>query len=90
MVRRQNSTAAEEVARSSVSSLTRAGLVRKDIQPSKLVPTFPWIDNCLIVTKSGFLENGSVTMTNREIPKWKCCSRLVVHLVLLGSSCPYP
>ena len=35
MVWRQNSTAAEEVARSSVSSWIPSWLVRKDIQPLK-------------------------------------------------------
>ena len=38
-----------------------------------LIPTFPWKDNCLMVTKWDFLENGSVTMTKQEIPTWKCC-----------------
>ena len=46
-VQKRNSTAAEEIAKSSVSSPIRAGLVRKDIQPPKLIPTFPWIDKSL-------------------------------------------
>ena len=70
MIRRRNySTAAGEVARSRVSHLIRAGLVRKDMSSGlqKHVPTFPWIDNCLMVTKRNFLGNGSnVTVTGRS------------------------
>ena len=47
---RRNSAAAEEVADWSIFSLIQAGW-RQDIRPPKLVPTFPWIDNCLMVTK---------------------------------------
>ena len=50
----------------------------------KLVPTFPWIDNYLMVTKQDFLENRSVNITKQDIPKW-----LVVYLMLLGSRCPH-
>ena len=54
-------TATEEVARSSVSFQIRAGLVRKDIRPPKLVPTFLWIDNCLMVIDQDLLEISCVT-----------------------------
>ena len=42
---------------------------------------------------SSFITNqisrkGSVTTTKREVPK--CCQRLIVYLMLLGSSRPYP
>ena len=59
---RQNSTAAEEVTRSNISSLIRAGLVRKDIQPSKLHSNIS-TDSHLMMTKRDFLKNESVNMT---------------------------
>ena len=63
-------------ARSRVSSLIRAGWSgRTSIHPTTKY-SFPWKDNCLMVTK-------------RAIPKWKCHNRFVVYLMLLGSSCPY-
>ena len=37
-----------------------------------------------MLTKRDFFE--SVTMTKREVPKWKCRQTLVVYLMLLGSS----
>ena len=40
-VRRRNSTAAEKVARSSVSSQIRSGLVMEDIQPPKTHSNIP-------------------------------------------------
>ena len=97
MVRRRNSTAAEEVARSSFSSLTRAGLVRKDIQPPKLVPPFPWIDNCLMVTISDFLKNGSQGLIGKfrigsVAQGWlftMCCWEAAAHTIDLGATHNY-
>ena len=42
---------------SSDSSLILAGWCEeRHPAPRKLAPTFPWIDNCLMVTKRDFLE----------------------------------
>ena len=56
MVWRQNSTSAEEVIRfqsifpsSELPSWLTSG---RTFGHQKLAPTFPWIDNCLMVTKS--------------------------------------
>ena len=46
-----NSTATEEVARSSIFSLIGTGWAGRTSDHQKLVPTFSWIDNCLMVTK---------------------------------------
>ena len=54
MVPRQNLSANEEVARSSISSLIWAGWSGMTSEHHKHVPTFPLIDSCLIVTKRGF------------------------------------
>ena len=37
----------------------------------KLAPTFSWIDNCLMATNRIFLWNENVTITKREVLKWK-------------------
>ena len=67
--RRRISNAAEMFARSNVSCLIETvgtGLVRKDIQLLKLVPTFPWIDNCLMVTEQDFRVNRSASRMQGE------------------------
>ena len=43
-----------------------------------------------LVTEQDFLKNESVTMTKRKILETKCCWRLVVYHMLVGSSRPYP
>ena len=58
---RWNSTAYQEVARTSVPSPIRAGWSGRTFDQQKLVPTFPWINNCLMVTRMvtrwDYLEN---------------------------------
>ena len=56
----------------------------------KLAPTFPWLYKCVMVTKLDFLQNSNVAVTNWEILKFKCRLRLVVYLMLLGNSRPFP
>ena len=53
----------------------------------KLAPTFPWLDNCLMVTKRDFLKTEASLWLNE---KSRVSLRLVVYLMLLGSSRPYP
>ena len=56
----------------------------------KLFPTFPGLDNCLMVTECDFLEM-EASLTKREISKWKYCWRLVLYPIPLESSCcSYP
>ena len=72
---------------SSVSSLILVGWCEEGLPATKkLAPTFPWIDNCLMVTKRDFFRNESVTMTKREIPSvatglWStlCCWEAAVY-----------
>ena len=66
MVQRQNSTSAKEVARFqrlflNPSWLTLGG---RTSSHQKLAPTFPWIDNCLMMTKS--LQDGFCLMLLRS------------------------
>ena len=68
-VRSGNSSAAEEVSRFQRLFHNLSWLVwGKASRHQKLAPTFPWRDNCLMVTERDFSQNGSITMTKREIP----------------------
>ena len=74
-LRRRNSTAAEEVTRSSVSPQFELVWLGRTSGHQKLVPTFKWIDSCPMVTKQDFLGNGMMTkctLTERDIQTWKC------------------
>ena len=52
-----------------------------------LAPKSPWIDNCLMMIKMGFLEmEASLWLNKKSKRRW----RLVAYLVLFGSSRPYP
>ena len=62
---------------------------RRDIiSPPKTCSNFPRNRQLPYGDEMGLSRNGSVTMTKREVPK--CCYRLIVYLMLLGSSRPYP
>ena len=43
-------------------AIQKAGWSGRTFNHQKLVPTFPWIEKCLMVTKQDFLENGIVTI----------------------------
>ena len=53
----------------------------------KLAPTFPWIENCLMVTKRDFLEMEASLWLNK---KSRVSLKVGFYLMLLGSSRPYP
>ena len=56
----------------------------------KLVPTFPWIDNCLMATKQDFLENGSITMIKWEIKKMEVSQKAGCLPYAVGKQLPIP
>ena len=43
-----------------------------------------------LVSEREFHEMEASLWLNEEVSKWKCCWRLVVYFMLLGSSRPYP
>ena len=56
---------------SSVSSLIPTGWCGRASHRQKLAPTFPWDRQLPYGNVTGFSRNGSVIMTEREVPK--CC-----------------
>ena len=88
-VRRCNSTSVQEIARSQRLLPTPSWLTsRRTSGHQKLVPTFPWMDNCLMATKTltvGCLpyavgKQPSIPLINLgrtwTLKWWWCCERI--------------
>ena len=84
-----NSTSAEEVSRFQRLFPNPSWLVwGRASRYQKLAPTFPGIDSCLMVTKRDFLEMEASLWLNGK--SQNVAKGVIVYLMLLGSSRPYP